>query len=368
MNKIIDIIITNLPVIAIVSIASYLMYYIFTHNDDNGSIIDKILSRKHMLVELILAMVCLLEAYIASQVGNHDAALKSPRFALHLSLALISMVTGFGIGQQVAECINVFFVVVKSVMTFSVGKLVHSLFVFSVQLAQALLVVGLTMIGPLGNWYLIGESQDDNITILIGKSFNEIFTLADQFELWTLSSGIMTVMHVLAVVYLALVASDGEILKGIDNVFKKKGVLDDYEDLEPKDFGEVFKYIKKNTDRTIRDMNLVTGEFGKVPKVQRVPRKQILQELVHKALVYREKKDGANQTKMHLAIESQIDEWLDEMGEKSEAIKSAEHQANKEEAKKKMDNPVSDRDSERKRDHSESDDEDVDKEEESGDD
>lgn len=339
MNRFLDLILDNVSFILISAVILTALYYALISKTKNH-LTDKLIERYQQVLEVTLSGASIVEAVIASRIAAEEE-LADTRFMLHIILVFLSMVTGFRISKEITEVVISFFSFIQSLVTFKIGEVVYATIAFLLQIVGAVLTVVATLAGPIANWLLIAQSQGDvdiDLDITSIDSFSDVLTFnyisiqfAGSVHDWTFSSFAVLFIHLVVILILTITSADKLILGGLKDLdlsFKPKDVLEGYENLEPRDFGEVFKYINKNTDRTIRDLNLVTGEYGKVPKVERVPRKQQLQELVHRAIVFREKKDIDGQKKAHLQIETLIDAWLEILEEKPEKLKSVERKVN----------------------------------------
>ena len=103
MNNILQLALANMVPIGIIAGIGYSIYWIFSRTDSNTNIIESILERQHLLIEFGLAGVALLEAYIASKVGDHGSNMQGSRFANHFALAILSMIFGFGVAKQSSQ-------------------------------------------------------------------------------------------------------------------------------------------------------------------------------------------------------------------------------------------------------------------------
>jgi hypothetical protein len=398
MNEILQMFLNNIVPIGIILGIGYAAYWIFSRTDEDTNIIEAILKRQHLLIEFGLAGVALLEAYIASKVGNHGSDMQGSRFANHFALAIISMIFGFGVAKQSSQFLKQFIELSVNSLPYlwkvQLGKIAGNLISVSFQAIQVLLVAVMTLAGPLGNWYLIGESQGDDLSALLTLDFMTVYQNLHSYQLWTKSSGIVCLAHVVGVGYLGLIAFDDIKFdfSPYKELFSKKSskgcvseIARDLTEQErsflkrqatnaiPKDFKNVTSYVKANTKISFSDISKLT-EIESIKFVV----KDILTKLVNLAIYAREVGDADNHIRLHKEIENYVECMLknhcstiplkDRAEETKEKFKKEIEEQKEKENKEKHDS-ISDRDSERKRDHSESDDdEDVDKEEESGDD
>lgn len=412
MNDIVSLLLNNVIPIGIIGGMAFIAYWIFTRTDEDTNIIESILKRQHMLIEFGLAGVALLEAYIASKVGEHGADMQGSRFANHFALAIISMIFGFGVAKQSSQFLKqIIELVVNSpayLLSFQFGTIGARSISVSFQAIQVGLVGLMTLTGPLGNWYLIGESQGDDLSAILTFDFVSVYQNLHGYALWTKSSGIVCLAHVLGVGYLGLIAFDDiefdfspyQKLFGSSKA-SKSGVPEAARSLTqeerktlkqntngreviPKSFEDVKRFINANTKIAYTDIQKLV-EIDSISFVV----KDVLTKLVNRSIYAREMSDAEGHIRLNKTIETYVAHMLKEhcstvpLKDRAEKVKEKykEEQEEKkkkakEEAKKKSDDDkssVADRPSsiekDRARDHSESDKDDIiDAEEESGDD
>lgn len=245
---------------------------------DSKALIRSIYQKRSTLIEFLLVIINMIEAIVAMSVVNDTNVPESVRLIMHLAMASMSAVFGFGIFPQINDIFSAFAFIIKGkfrgndLISTGINGLLALANIFK-QTIDAYLAIVMSVIGPLGNWILICYFEGDlKVSVNLNDGFfpvlwdfvrfkfndhvNLIFD--NSLEAWSISSFIVIIIHLLALAALSFFSFDF----GIKNVMlaneeeKEEEAEEDHKPVEaPKPV--VHNEIDWTDDETVKNIDSV---------------------------------------------------------------------------------------------------------------
>ncbi len=199
---------------------------------DSKAFIQSIFKKRSTIIEALLVVINMVEAIVAMSVVNDSNVPESVRLIMHLGMAAFSSVFGFGILPQVNDIFSAVMYLAKGSFiggaTTIFGKTANMFFailnIFK-QIIDVYLAVVMSVIGPLGNWILICYFEGDLkvtvnlnggffkviidfVTFNFGKDSSINLLFDTSLEAWSISSLVVVIIHLVAILALSLMSFD----------------------------------------------------------------------------------------------------------------------------------------------------------------
>jgi hypothetical protein len=200
---------TYIGVILLIAISIYAVRKIFSQDVDGKKFIKKFKSKKVEILELLLAVMNGIEAFIAASLGSLQV-IEVPfatRLGMHLAISAGSAAVGFAFFDQIKEAV----LATKELFTAATKgkKLGSAIVIFLKEWLDALMSIGIAIGGPIMNWIVILVGTGNMmIEVIDYYPFISIQIMSGQLQLLALGSTCTVIVHAVIVFYLGMVSFD----------------------------------------------------------------------------------------------------------------------------------------------------------------